>query len=223
METNLFFDSSGTIKQLLYAEKAVENGSLTLALVFPYQAFLVSVLPTKSLFHKPSPKLKEISQLLSLTGSGISADYNSLYSLLETHQLEHQYSFQTDLPLELAVNLVRKECAKRALTNRGKPLGTSLLLLGKNSLSKQFRLVEVTATGETKEWGGQAIGARSESARGNLEKLRNEILGRTEINRTFIMEKLLEIIKNCLETKEKVWVEIGMFDNNATEMQVLSI
>jgi 20S proteasome subunit alpha 6 len=158
----------GKLLQVTYAEQAVKNGSICLALRSKTSAVLLSVKKNPTKLATYQEKLFKISKSVGIGISGMTADARVLCKYLRKKNTENHIKYGEDMSIGFLSQSVAKKFRSKTYASGKRPFGVGLLLVGFD-LNQVPHVYELGPGGDCIEYESFAIGAKSQSAKTYFE------------------------------------------------------
>ena len=159
----------GKLLQVEYAQEAVKQGSVCLALCSGSEAVLVSVKKNPGRLACYQEKLFKVSDSIGVAISGMTGDARILCKFMRVANAQHQIKFGDNISVKKLAHKVSARFHEKTYVYGKRPFGVGLLMIG---LSEEAapQVFEINPAGECVQYQAFAIGAKSQSTKTYLEK-----------------------------------------------------
>ncbi|ORX73259.1 N-terminal nucleophile aminohydrolase [Linderina pennispora] len=158
----------GRIFQVEYASEAVKQGSAVVGLRSKDHVVLVAVKRSPNELASYQKKIVRIDDHMGIAMAGLTSDARVLSNYLRTEAMRSKMVYGRPLPVGRAVNMIGDRAQINTLEYGRRPYGVGLLVIGYDDAGPH--LLEFNPSGIVSEYYAYSIGARSQSARTNLER-----------------------------------------------------
>eukprot|EP00039_Didymoeca_costata_P018402 m.333311 g.333311 ORF g.333311 m.333311 type:complete len:271 (-) comp17115_c0_seq1:62-874(-) len=189
----------GRLHQLEYAMEAVKQGSAAVGIKNKTHAVLVSVKRSPSELSEYFKKTFEIDEHVGITIAGLSADARTLSRFMQTECMNHKWGLDVPLPVNRLVTMVGDRMQKSTIGYGRRPFGVGLLIAGHDESGPHIYQLEPSSN--FYDCKGQAIGARSQSARTYLEKHLDKF---PDTNLQELIRHSLRALRDCLPAEAEL-------------------
>lgn len=172
---NTTWSPQGRLFQLEYAMEAVKQGSCSVGLCSNNYVALITLKRTSNELGSYQQKVFCIDNHLGIAVSGLSGDARGLCRYMKTESLSYKYLFGVSIPCERIVSLVADKSQIHTQKYGSRPYGVGMLVAGFDADKNKAHLYETSPSGNYFEFVGQAIGARSQSAKTYIEKIADSL------------------------------------------------
>ncbi|KAI9470272.1 Proteasome subunit alpha type-6 [Coemansia sp. RSA 989] len=159
---------NGRIFQVEYAAEAVKQGTAVVGLRSKDHAVLVAVKRSPNELASYMKKIIRIDDHMGIAVAGLTSDARVLSNYLRTEAMRSKMVYGRPLPVGRAVNSIGDKAQTNTQEYGRRPYGVGLLVIGHDDTGPH--LYEFSPSGIVSEYYGYSIGARSQSARTNLER-----------------------------------------------------
>ncbi|KAJ2846490.1 Proteasome subunit alpha type-6, partial [Coemansia brasiliensis] len=159
---------NGRIFQVEYASEAVKQGTAVVGLRSKDHAVLVAVKRSPNELASYMKKIIRIDDHMGIAVAGLTSDARVLSNYLRTEAMRSKMVYGRALPVGRAVNAIGDKAQTNTQEYGRRPYGVGLLVIGHDDTGPH--LYEFSPSGIVSEYYGYSIGARSQSARTNLER-----------------------------------------------------
>ncbi|KAJ2454738.1 Proteasome subunit alpha type-6 [Coemansia sp. RSA 2336] len=159
---------NGRIFQVEYAAEAVKQGTAVVGLRSKDHAVLVAVKRSPNELASYMKKIIRIDDHMGIAVAGLTSDARVLSNHLRTEAMRSKMVYGRALPIGRAVNSIGDKAQTNTQEYGRRPYGVGLLVIGHDDTGPH--LYEFSPSGIVSEYYGYSIGARSQSARTNLER-----------------------------------------------------
>ncbi|KAJ2352676.1 Proteasome subunit alpha type-6 [Coemansia erecta] len=159
---------SGRIFQVEYASEAVKQGTAVVGLRSKSHSVLVAVKRSPNELASYQKKLIRIDDHMGIAVAGLTSDARVLSNYLRTSAMRSKMVYGRPLPVGRAVNAIGDKAQTNTQEYGRRPYGVGLLVIGHDDTGPH--LYEFSPSGIVSEYYAYSIGARSQSARTNLER-----------------------------------------------------
>ncbi|KAJ1731595.1 Proteasome subunit alpha type-6 [Coemansia biformis] len=158
----------GCIFQVDYASEAVKQGTAVVGLKSKTHVVLVAVKRSPSELASYQKKIIRIDDHMGIAVAGLTSDARVLSNYLRTEAMRSKMVYGRALPVGRAVSAIGDKAQTNTQEYGRRPYGVGLLVIGHDDTGPH--LYEFSPSGIVSEYYGYSIGARSQSARTNLER-----------------------------------------------------
>lgn len=215
------FSPQGRLFQVEYAQEAVKQGSATCALRSKDFAVLAAIKRAPNELASFQQKIFKIDDHMGIGISGLVADARTLAAYMRNECLNYRYGYNSAKPVgRLSAQIADKAQAFTQKSEK-RPYGVGLLIIGFDKTGPH--VFENMPSGNYFEYVGQAMGARSQSAKTYLEKHYEEF---ADNSKDELIMHALEALKGCaggVLTSKNVSVGFVGKDAEFTELEGDSI
>ncbi|KAA8490590.1 Proteasome subunit alpha type-1 [Porphyridium purpureum] len=162
------YSPQGRVHQIEYAMEAVKQGSAVVGLRSATHVVLATLKRSSSELASNQRKLFEIDSHVGIAIAGLTADARVLTRFMRAECHNHQYVYETPMPLSRLVLAVADKSQVATQRASKRPFGVGLLVAGYDTTGAH--LYQTCPSGNYFEYEAFAIGARSQSAKTYLEK-----------------------------------------------------
>lgn len=124
------FDRNGKLGQVHFANQAAAMGPPVVAVVKPNGILLAApqVLPSPLMEDDGTSRFVRITENIVITHSGLSADGRVLMAAAQRMTIEHEYTFDESIPIELLLEELSLMYQEYTMKPAARPFGTTLLV-----------------------------------------------------------------------------------------------
>ncbi|KAJ2615969.1 Proteasome subunit alpha type-6 [Coemansia sp. RSA 1365] len=158
----------GRIFQVEYASEAVKQGTAVVGLKSKDYVVLTAVKRSPNELASYMKKIIRIDDHMGIAVAGLTSDARVLSNYLRTEAMRSKMVYGRPLPIGRAVNAIGDKAQTNTQEYGRRPYGVGLLVIGFDDSGPH--LYEFSPSGIVSEYYGYSIGARSQSARTNLER-----------------------------------------------------
>lgn len=162
----------GRLYQVEYAMHAVRQGSACVGFRSKTHVVLAALKRRSSELATHQQKVFKIDAHVGIAIAGLTADARSLAKYMQTECLEHNYAFESSMPVGRLVSRVADKHQACTQTYVRRPYGVGLLVAGFDRSGPH--LYETSPSGNYFEYKGVAIGARSQAAKTYITRIAME-------------------------------------------------
>uniref|UniRef100_H3BCB3 Proteasome subunit alpha type n=1 Tax=Latimeria chalumnae TaxID=7897 RepID=H3BCB3_LATCH len=163
----------GRIHQIEYAMEAVKQGSATVGVKSKTHVVLVALKRAQSKLTAHQKKVLQVDDHIGISIAGLTADAQLLCHFMRQECLESKFVFSTPLPISRLVGMVGSKLQVPTQRYGRRPYGVGLLVAGYDEQGPH--LFQTCPSGNFYKCKAMAIGARSQSARTYLERIRDQL------------------------------------------------
>lgn len=163
----------GRIHQIEYAMEAVKQGSATVGLKSKTHAVLVALKRSPSELIAHQKKIEKIASHVAISIAGLTSDARSLGNYMRTECLNHQFMYESRLPVSRLVGSVGNKTQIPTQRYGRRPFGVGILVVGYDE--KGPHIYQTCPSANYYNCKAMAIGSRSQSARTYLERHLDDI------------------------------------------------
>ncbi|KAH7648846.1 proteasome A type subunit [Cryptosporidium bovis] len=158
----------GRVFQIEYAMEAVKQGTTVVGARNNDIVVLVCIKKSTSKLAWYQRKLYKIDDHIAAAVSGITADAKVVCSYLRSECLNHSFTFDAPIPMNILVNKLGLKSQLNTQEYGRRPFGVGMLLAGFDETGPH--LFETCPSGNNVEYYSIAIGSRCQASKTYLEK-----------------------------------------------------
>ncbi|KAK6590982.1 proteasome A type subunit [Cryptosporidium xiaoi] len=158
----------GRVFQIEYAMEAVKQGTTVVGARNNDIVVLVCIKKSTSKLAGYQRKLYKIDDHIAAAVSGITADAKVVCSYLRSECLNHSFTFDAPIPMNILVNKLGLKSQLNTQEYGRRPFGVGMLLAGFDETGPH--LFETCPSGNNVEYYSIAIGSRCQASKTYLEK-----------------------------------------------------
>uniref|UniRef100_A0A7S0W0Q4 Proteasome subunit alpha type n=1 Tax=Hemiselmis tepida TaxID=464990 RepID=A0A7S0W0Q4_9CRYP len=158
----------GRLHQVEYAMEAVKQGSACVGVKSKNYAVLAALKRSHNDMSSYQKKVFKVDEHLGIAISGLTADARSLCKYMRTECLEHQYVYESPMPVQRLVVDIADKCQTTTQGVSGRPYGVGMLIAGYDKTGPH--IFYNCPSGNYYEYKAMTIGARSQAAKTYLER-----------------------------------------------------
>jgi 20S proteasome subunit alpha 6 len=158
----------GRLHQVEYAMEAVKQGSACIGVRSKKYAVIAALKRSHNDMSSYQKKVFKVDEHVGIGISGLTADARSLCKYMRTECLEHQYVYESAMPVQRLVLLIADKCQVCTQRASSRPYGVGMLIAGHDQTGPH--IFYNCPSGNYYEYKAMTIGARSQAAKTYLEK-----------------------------------------------------
>ena len=189
----------GRVFQIEYAMEAVKQGTTVVGARNKDTVVLVCIKKSTSKLAGYQKKLYKIDDHIAAAVSGITADAKVICSYLRSECLNHSFTFDTKIPINILVSKLGLKSQLNTQEYGRRPFGVGMLLAGYDQTGPH--LFETCPSGNNIEYYSIAIGARCQASKPHLEKHYEKF---QECDKNQLILHLLRALKASLSSDQEM-------------------